>query len=162
MCHAPLCCRLENCLDILIKSDRLPEAAIFARTHLPSHVGRVLLTWKEKMSRTNVKAAQALADPVQYPNLFPGFEQALHAEQFFRQERNQLTPASMYSQIPVNINIVRQDKQLEITKCVPFFQAHAYRNLSSWPCMQVYEIAQSKSHGIIKRLDKSHTMLARV
>ena len=101
MVCVPLHYRLENCLEILIKSDRLPEAAFFARTHLPSHVGRVLLTWKEKMSRTNVKAAQALADPVQYPNLFPGFENAVKAEQFFRPERSQLTPAGMCSQIPV-------------------------------------------------------------
>ena len=31
---------LEKCLDILIESGRVPEAAFFARTYLPSEVSR--------------------------------------------------------------------------------------------------------------------------
>lgn len=32
--------RLEECLEILIASKRLPEAAFFARTYLPSQISR--------------------------------------------------------------------------------------------------------------------------
>lgn len=32
--------RLDKCLDLLIETDRLPEAAFLARTYLPSHVSR--------------------------------------------------------------------------------------------------------------------------
>lgn len=32
--------RLDKCLELLIKTDRLPEAAFLARTYLPSHVSR--------------------------------------------------------------------------------------------------------------------------
>ena len=32
--------RLEDCLEILITSGRLPEAAFFARTYLPSQISR--------------------------------------------------------------------------------------------------------------------------
>ena len=32
--------RLEDCLEVLIKTDRLPEAAFFARTYLPNEVSR--------------------------------------------------------------------------------------------------------------------------
>lgn len=32
--------RLEECLEILINSQRLPEAAFFARTYLPSQISR--------------------------------------------------------------------------------------------------------------------------
>ena len=32
--------RLEVCLEILIKTGRLPEAAFFARTYLPSQISR--------------------------------------------------------------------------------------------------------------------------
>ncbi|OQV13837.1 Coatomer subunit beta' [Hypsibius exemplaris] len=92
--------KLENCLEILIKSGRLPEAALFAKTYVPSHVSRVLAIWKEKMGRTNVKAAQALADPAQYPNLFANFEDSLKAEQFYQAERAELVPASSHSQLP--------------------------------------------------------------
>ena len=34
---------LEKCLDVLIESGRLPEAAFFARTYLPSQISKVLV-----------------------------------------------------------------------------------------------------------------------
>ena len=37
------CCRLEDCLEVLINTGRLPEAAFFARTYLPSQVSRYVL-----------------------------------------------------------------------------------------------------------------------
>lgn len=33
-------CRLEVCLDLLISTGRLAEAAFFARTYLPSQISR--------------------------------------------------------------------------------------------------------------------------
>ena len=33
-------CRLEVCLDLLISTGRLAEAAFFARTYLPSQIAR--------------------------------------------------------------------------------------------------------------------------
>ena len=33
-------CRLEKCLELLVNTGRLPEAAFFARTYLPSQVSR--------------------------------------------------------------------------------------------------------------------------
>ena len=35
--------RLAQCVDILIASSRLPEAAFFARTYLPSRISEVIL-----------------------------------------------------------------------------------------------------------------------
>ena len=112
--------RLENCLEILIKSGRLPEAALFAKTYVPSHVSRVLAVWKEKMSRTSVKAAQALADPAQYPNLFPNFEDSLKAEQFYQAERKELVPGSSHSQLPVGGTAVCHIQNIQ--KIFNFFQ----------------------------------------
>ena len=34
--------RLEQCLDILVSSQRLPEAAFFSRTYLPSQISRYI------------------------------------------------------------------------------------------------------------------------
>ncbi|KAJ2962985.1 hypothetical protein NQZ79_g1994 [Umbelopsis isabellina] len=62
----------EEAIDLLIKTDRIPEAAMFARTYLPDHISRVVKLWKmdlEKNGRN--KVAQSLADPENYPNLFP-------------------------------------------------------------------------------------------
>lgn len=80
----------EKALNILIETNRLPEAAFFARTYLPSHVSRVIKLWKENVtSKTkSEKSAQALADPTEYENLFPNFEDSLKAEVFLSEKRN--------------------------------------------------------------------------
>ncbi|XP_023280798.1 coatomer subunit beta' [Seriola lalandi dorsalis] len=94
--------RLDKCLDLLIKTDRLPEAAFLARTYLPSHVSRVVKLWKESLSKVNQKAADALADPIQYSNLFPGLQQALQAEQYLKETHVRVRPAAEYPLIMPN------------------------------------------------------------
>lgn len=37
--------------------------------------------WREDLGKVNQKAAEALADPAQYKNLFPNMDAALQAEQ---------------------------------------------------------------------------------
>lgn len=93
---------LERCLDVLIESGRLPEAAFFARTYLPSQVSKVLPQWKEQLAKVSEKAGQSLADPVEYTNLFPNFNKSLEAEQMLGKERKRKMPASMYKEIPVS------------------------------------------------------------
>jgi len=93
--------RLESCLELLVSTGRLPEAAFFARTYLPSHVSRVVGLWKEDLGRTNPKAAQSLADPTEYENLFPELKQTLLAEQVLKRERATLRPASDFATLQV-------------------------------------------------------------
>lgn len=58
--------------------------------------------WKEKLATTNQKAAQSLADPAEYENLFPGLQEAVRAEQLLKRERTQLLPANAYSSVTVS------------------------------------------------------------
>ncbi|KAL1116678.1 hypothetical protein AAG570_005150 [Ranatra chinensis] len=92
---------LDKCLEILIETDRIPEAAFFSRTYLPSQVSRVVELWKS-MGKVGDKAGQSLADPAQYPNLFPGFQDALKTEQYLRKERAAVIPADSFVHIPVS------------------------------------------------------------
>ncbi|KAK2846886.1 hypothetical protein Q5P01_009885 [Channa striata] len=94
--------RLDKCLDLLIKTNRLPEAAFLARTYLPSHVSRVVKLWKESLFKVNQKAADALADPTQYGNLFPGLQRALLAEQYLKETHVSVRPAAEYPLIVPN------------------------------------------------------------
>ena len=55
--------QLEKCLQILLDSNRIPEAAFFARTYLPSEISRIVEMWREQLSKVNEKAGQRLADP---------------------------------------------------------------------------------------------------
>lgn len=77
-----MCGDMNKCLDILIASDRIPEAAIFARTYLPSKVTPVVDMWRNGLRKNgSVRIADSLADPEAHPHLFPGIEESVAGEQ---------------------------------------------------------------------------------
>lgn len=72
---------MNKCLDLLIASDRIPEAAIFARTYLPSRVTPVVDMWRNGLRKAgSVRIADALADPTAHPHLFPGIDDSIAGE----------------------------------------------------------------------------------
>ncbi|KAJ2010555.1 Coatomer subunit beta', partial [Coemansia sp. S610] len=61
----------EKCLELLLRIDRIPEAALFARTYLPDKVESVVPQWKELLVGLGKhKAAEAIADPKDNASLF--------------------------------------------------------------------------------------------
>lgn len=86
----------EKALDILIETNRIPEAAFFARTYCPSRVSEIVCLWKEKLAEKDTKASQALADPGEYENLFPNFTDALQVESLVGSTRKPI-PAREYT-----------------------------------------------------------------
>ena len=70
---------MDECITLLCDTGRIPEAAFMARTYAPSRVSEVVAMWKADLSKVNKKAAEALADPSEYKNLFPDFDVALQA-----------------------------------------------------------------------------------
>ena len=54
---------------------------------------QVVQLWRKELSKINAKAAESLADPAQYSNLFPDLDLALKAEQHERQQRKEAVPA---------------------------------------------------------------------
>ncbi|KAJ1070712.1 hypothetical protein K5549_003691 [Capra hircus] len=88
--------KLDACLELLIRTGRLPEAAFLARTYLPSQVSRVVKLWRENLSKVNQKAAESLADPTEYENLFPGLKEAFVVEEWVKETHADLWPAKQY------------------------------------------------------------------
>jgi coatomer subunit beta' len=87
-------CRLllsdvDACVALLQRCGRLPEAALFARAYAPSKVGGCVEAWRADLAKLNARAAESLADPAGYPNLFPGFGEALELEAARRSEAAQ-------------------------------------------------------------------------
>jgi coatomer subunit beta' len=70
----------DGCLEVLRGCGRLPEAALFARSYRPSRASACVKEWAAELAKVNPKAAEALADPEEFPNLFPGWAEALAAE----------------------------------------------------------------------------------
>lgn len=69
-----------DCVNLLAKTDRIPEAALFARSYAPSKVPEIVGTWKEEVAEINPKVAAALADPIEYGNLFPEYTSSTDTE----------------------------------------------------------------------------------
>lgn len=93
---------LRKCLDLLIQTDRLPEAAFFARSYLPDQISHVVGLWRQQLSAVSEKAGQSLADPKDYENLFPGLQDAIVAQHAIEKEFKQLPPAAAFTMMPAN------------------------------------------------------------
>eukprot|EP00163_Fabomonas_tropica_P001540 TRINITY_DN11144_c0_g1_i1.p1 TRINITY_DN11144_c0_g1~~TRINITY_DN11144_c0_g1_i1.p1 ORF type:complete len:1039 (-),score=297.30 TRINITY_DN11144_c0_g1_i1:144-3260(-) len=90
--------KLVECVNLLVESGRIPEAAFFARTYVPSEMPRIVELWKEDLKTINAKAAESLANPEEYPNLFEDLPAAIQAEQLRNKLHAVPFPASSYLQ----------------------------------------------------------------
>jgi len=97
--------QVEEAIQLLIDANRIPEAAFMARTYMPSQISRVLEIWKRDLKTINEKAAEALADPVKYPNLFPDLSWALKVEELFLSARHNHVAASAYPDAKGDLNL---------------------------------------------------------
>jgi len=111
--------QLEDAVNLLCATSRIPEAAFFARTYLPSHISRLVKLWREDLQTVNVKAAESLADPMEYENLFPDLQWALKAEKKFNQVNSK--PASHYLRVRDHLerNLIQELKELGENDALP-------------------------------------------
>lgn len=79
---------VEACAELLVSTKRLPEAAMFVRTFLPSKIDDIVALWKTDLSTISETAAEALASPSANPDLFPDMKIALQVEQMFLAQRD--------------------------------------------------------------------------
>ena len=61
---------VEKCIDCLVNSGRVPEAAFFARSYCPSKISSVVKKWKQELSSVSEVAAESLCDPTEFPQKF--------------------------------------------------------------------------------------------
>lgn len=79
---------VEACADLLISTKRLPEAAFFVRTYIPSRIDEIVKLWKADLASVSETASKALATPTENPELFPDVEIALQVEKMFLAQRD--------------------------------------------------------------------------
>jgi coatomer subunit beta' len=103
---------VEACADLLIATKRLPEAAFFVRTYLPSRIDEVVSLWKKDLASISESAANALASPSEHKELFPDMDVALQIESMFISQR-QATMATgiraveyMTAKDDLNLNLI--------------------------------------------------------
>ncbi|CAF2177000.1 unnamed protein product [Brassica napus] len=88
--------QVEDCLHLLVESNRIPEAALIARSYLPSRVSEIVAVWRKDLTKISPKAAESLADPEEYPNLFEDWQVALSLEERAAETRGVHPPAGDY------------------------------------------------------------------
>ncbi|TYJ46721.1 hypothetical protein E1A91_A02G137900v1 [Gossypium mustelinum] len=88
--------KLEDCLQLLVESNRIPEAALMARSYLPSKVSGIVTIWRKDLNKVNPKAAESLANPQEYPGMFENWKVALDVETRVREKRGVYPPAADY------------------------------------------------------------------
>lgn len=74
----------DECFDLLVRTNRYPEAALFARTYLPSAVEKAVALWNQHLAQKGHRAANLIANPLANPELFSDFGKALLAEDTLR------------------------------------------------------------------------------
>ena len=68
------------CLRLLEAEGKLPEAAFFSLSYLPSQAHAAFALWRERLRAEKHIAAELLADPAVYGSFFAGLEKALALE----------------------------------------------------------------------------------
>lgn len=108
--------KLEECLQLLVESNRIPEAALMARSYLPSKVSEIITIWRNDLNKVSKKAAESLADPEEYPNLFEDWQVALDIESKISEKRGTYPPAEHYLNYAErsNINLMESFKSMQI------------------------------------------------
>eukprot|EP01083_Nonionella_stella_P074337 201597_1 len=62
---------IEKCIDLLIKNDNIPQAAMLARAYVPHRIDPIQRIWKQRLQKISPSAANALGDTSTHPHLFP-------------------------------------------------------------------------------------------
>lgn len=88
--------KLEECIQLLLESNRIPEAALMARSYLPSKVSEMVAIWRNDLNKVSKKAADSLADPEEYHNLFEDWQVSLSLESETAKNRSNYPPAELY------------------------------------------------------------------
>lgn len=93
--------QIDECIDLLINTGRVPEAAFMTRTYAPSHISKVLKIWKEDLKQVSIRAADSLADPESFPDLFPDLPAGVAIEEYLTMQAKQFAsmPSTAYPQV---------------------------------------------------------------
>ncbi|EGR29436.1 hypothetical protein IMG5_155860 [Ichthyophthirius multifiliis] len=101
---------LDKCIEILIKSKRYSEAALFAKSYCPSRISELVKLWKEDLIKQHRNIiAEKIADPIDYieEESFSDLKILMQLEQFYKKDRenNKDLPSFCYEEYNKMLNI---------------------------------------------------------
>jgi len=128
-----LCQETKKCVDLLIKSERLPEAAFFAQTYCPSEVPRIVDLWKTslKENKKNV-TAECISDPTKNPELHPDYEVTCKIEDLVKKfKENVNIPSVEYEKYKDSLSWDLMNDKEKLALINQLTEEHKKNNVSS-------------------------------
>lgn len=91
--------KTKECVQLLVDTGRLPEAAFMARTYAPSQVGRVVDLWRKDLQKVSPIIAKSIASPAdpKQVSMFPDFAAALDVEKWLEAQNDKTASRSAAS-----------------------------------------------------------------
>jgi len=107
--------QMDKAIETLCSTNRIPEAAFLSHCYLPSQISSIVHLWRKDLKRVNKRAAESLADPMEYENLFPDIKWGLKAEEYFLRKKTPIL-ASTYPQVPDHTtrDLISEIKELDV------------------------------------------------
>ncbi|PWA74638.1 coatomer beta' subunit (COPB2) [Artemisia annua] len=108
--------KLEDCLQLLVDSNRIPAAALMARSYLPNKVSEIVALWRKDLNKVNQKAAESLVDTEEYSNMFEDWQISLEVEARAAETRDNYPPATEYVNYVdrSHVNLVEVFKNMQL------------------------------------------------
>merc|ERR1712146_356778 len=88
--------KIEDCIELLTKTERVSEAAFLARSYMPSMIPKCIKLWKDDLKNVSEDAAKALADSEANADFFPELQTALQVEKLFLQNRSTFVSSTTF------------------------------------------------------------------
>lgn len=90
---------LDKCIQVLLATNRFPEAVLFSRTYKPSLTAGLVERWRDELGKSGrEKIAKTIASPDGNLDLFPGWTDSLEAERSSEQNGG-ITQGTFDSQV---------------------------------------------------------------
>ncbi|KAF0720490.1 Aste57867_283 [Aphanomyces stellatus] len=139
--------RLKACVQLLVETKRLPEAAFFARSYDPAAIDAVLGAWREDLAQVSTRAAKALADPAKNVELFENFELSVRAAQAAVAEQQLVYPAKEYTaRAPLlDVHILERTPADETARVAAVHEADARRQAQAEAHAQAQADAEARA-----------------
>ena len=101
---------VDGCIDALVKTGRLTEAAFFAQTYKPSAAPAVVGEWKQSLDKAKKgRVAKMIAVPGEDDELFPAWDEWLQLEK----EGGSADPATLAAAAATNGAVEEEEEETE-------------------------------------------------
>ncbi|KAK9847761.1 Cytochrome cd1-nitrite reductase-like [Penicillium brevicompactum] len=96
---------IDGCIALLVQTNRIAEAALFAQTYKPSSAPKLVVQWKESLEQTGkTKVARLIGVPPGAPDVTTDDDLFPEWEQYIQLEKDGVVPEPPSSESLIDIN----------------------------------------------------------